>query len=418
MEIQSYINNEDKDKKFNSIVKSVGIMQLAMYSREVLKKVKEQSEGKKEEQKDRIELGIMYQALNRIKFFDKSIKFHNQKYKIFETNDNVNYLNIDIITLEDIYLKTQNDTQIENLVKKTQLENRFAKLCKYGRNELIKRTSKGKPIENVLNEYKKAFKEIAIKGDMEDFLDSCFKYYYKKEISTDEFNNLESVKICNKTLNQKESKIGIKEVYTYSLYEYTHNKLMYEKNKDINRIIKIYAKEKELGLPSFDIATKRDARIKGPMEMGLVINLPNYICPFKMHVSEAVIEDAEKENNIQINKQFRKYPIEPILPLKIPTDKIYKIQEQTKQGAVQFKDKRSFSNETRREVSNYIVNNLFLKQEHTRQQILNKIKIIKSKEKELAELTQEIEAKKEKAKELQKDVKSLKIQIEENLERD
>ena len=83
MEIQSYINNEDKDKKFNSIVKSVGIMQLAMYSREALKKVKEQSEGKKEEQKDRIELGIMYQALNRIKFFDKSIKFHNQKYKIF-----------------------------------------------------------------------------------------------------------------------------------------------------------------------------------------------------------------------------------------------------------------------------------------------------------------------------------------------
>lgn len=420
MDARTFINDAKSNNKYKEILKLVKLDKLAIYSRETIKKANELSNEKCEREKDRIELNVMYQALKRINFFDQLIDIHNHKYKIFNTKEMINPFIIGKDTLENEYINTQKDKYVEILAKKAQLQNRFSKLCKYGRNVIIEKTAKGKSKEECARIYENLiYKNILAQGKMEEFLDNGFKFYYKKELTSEEFEKLETTQMCSELIrkNKKEFNIDIKSAYIFSTYEHTHNYLAKEKANDITRIIEIYAKERKKGTPSFDIGIRNDPKILGQNGMGITINIPNYVCPFRMHCTKELVMDAEKENDIKLNKQFRQCPVEPTLPHKITSEQINKIQELSKHGLAYFKDKRIYSDETRRYVSQYLTNNLCIKHEYTKQEILGTIQEIKQKESELNKINQEIKEKRTKAKELQNNIRTLRGKIEEKLER-
>ena len=73
-------------------------------------------------------------------------------------------------------------------------------------------------------------------------------------------------------------------MYEYIIFERAKRQLMSEKNKDIMKLVNIYAKEKENGIPSFEISIENDKEQNKKYENVLSINIPNYVCPFKVHV--------------------------------------------------------------------------------------------------------------------------------------
>lgn len=417
MNTQTYINNDDK---YEEIIKKRGVKQIAMFSREVLKSISNLSKGKSEEQKDKITLQIMYQNLSRINFFDRMIEYHNSVYKVFNAKEMTNPFIINKEKLDEQYICVQDNTEVEVKSKKAQLENRFAKLCRYGRNKIIEQTARGKSKEDCAKIYvNNIYKNMLISGKMEEFLDNCFKYYYKKEITKEEFNNLETTKFCNNLINTVKERynIDVEKAYIFSLYENSHNKLMIEKSKDISKIIKIYAQEKKQGIASFCLNVKGSGNTEKQNFMDLSISIPNYANPFKLHAHKTLIQDEEKENNIEIEKQFRKYDTNIMtLPLKISTEQIEKMHNMARYNPFAFKNQKLFADERRMDITQYMINNLYQKREHQQQVILNNIKQIKQKESQLKELKKEIRQKKETARNLKEEIQSLKGNMEKSLE--
>lgn len=418
MDTKTYTN---KDNRYDDILKKMTIPQLAVYSINILKNMQENSQGKSGETKSRIELRTMYQALKQIRFFDHTIKVHNSQYKVFKSNELLNPFIIGKDTLDKQYIHTEDNKEVEILAKKAQLENRFSKLCKYARNKVIEKTARGASKD----EYAKIFvneiyKKIIVSGKMEEFLNNNYKYYCQRSMTAKEFGELETTKLYQQIIDElpRKNKIDIKNAFTFSMLEYVHNELAMKKSQDMNKIIDIYAKEKTKGVPSFNLSIKPDARILGQNSTGIVIDIPNYVCPFKMHISKYQIMDAEKRNNIKLEKQFRPHPIEPTLPLKVSDYQINETQRLTNQGAIwYFYDGRDgYDNETRRLVANYMTNNLSQKHSYKQQEIRNNIKQIKEKEAKLKELENDINNKKQEAKRLKMQIQNMRDNIEKNLE--
>lgn len=417
MDTRKYLNDNEK---YEEIMKKVGIKQTAIYSRELLKVISNFLKGKPEERKDEMALQMMYQKLNRIKFFDKMIKYHNSTYGVYNNKEMKNPFIIDTEKLDEQYMKLQDNTEIEVIAKKAQLENRFAKLCKYGRNKIIEQTAKGKSKGDCAKTYvNKIYKNIVLSGKMEEFLDNSFKYYYKKEFTKEEFDNLETSQLCKNLINEANgaNNIDIEKAYIFSLYEHTHNNLMREKSKDIAKIIKIYAQEQKQGIASFSMNIRNDARILGENSIALSINIPNYVSPFKLHAPKSLILDEEKKNNISLEKQFSRYETNIMtLPLKLSTEQINKIHDITRHDPFAFRNKQLYADERRMNIVQYMMDNLYRKREYQQQSILSNIKQIKQKETELKQIKKEIQQKKETVRNLKEEIQSLRGNIEKSLE--
>lgn len=417
MDTRRYQNDNEK---YEGIIKKVGVKQMAIYSRELLKVISNYLKGKPEERKDAITLQIMYQKLNKINFFDESMKYHNSMYGIFKNKKMANPFILDNNKLEEQYMNLQGNTEVEIIAKKAQLENRFAKLCVYGRNKLIEQTAKNESKGECAKAYvNKIYKNILLEGKMEEFLDNGFKYYYKKEITKEEFEKLETSKLCKKFIGEENStkNIDLEKAYIFSLYEHTHNNLMKEKAKDIAKIIRIYSKEQKQGIASFGMSVRNDARILGENNMSVSINIPNYSNPFKLHTPKTLIQDEERKNDINLEKQFRRNEIDIVtLPLKISTEQIEQMHELTRYEPFEFKNRRLYADERRMNIMQYMKDNIYIKREYQKQTVLNNIKQIKEKELELKQIKKEIQEKKETVRNLKEEIQTLKGNIEKSLE--
>ena len=57
------------------------------------------------------------------------------------------------------------------------------------------------------------------------------------------------------------------------------------------------------------------------------INIPNYVCPFKVHAKTELLRDLQKQNSFRINKQTRETGLITSVPHKIKDADILKMQE-------------------------------------------------------------------------------------------
>lgn len=419
MDTRRYIN---KDKKYEPIIKNTGLRQTAMFSRELIKYIANETKGKNEESKDFITLQLLYQNLDKIKFFDDMLQYHNRTYGVFNNKEIKNPFILNKTKIAEQYTNAQNNSRIEVLAKKAQLENRFAKLCEYGRNKVIEQSARGMSKEQCARIYvNKIYKNIISSGITEEYFENCFKYYYKHELSKQEFENLETTKTCQKFIDEssESNNINMEKAYMFLLFEYMHNDLMHEKTKDTRKIIKLHAQEKEKGEETFTINVKEDGRIIGENNASVTINIPNYISPFKIHAPKSVITDEEKQNNIKLEKESGRYETNIMtLPLKLSTEQINKVNEVTRYNLFAFRNQGLYADEKRMHVVNYMIENLYKKREHQKQTILGNIKQIQQKESELKQIKEEIRQKKETAKTLKEEIQSLKGNIEKNLEDD
>lgn len=426
MNTREFINDEKSHTKYKEIFDKYKVGTLGVFSRSVVEKIQKISNGKSQTAKDIIGLKVMYGELNKIDFFDKLIDRHNYIYKIFETSEMENPLVTKKDILESQYTQSNKDKPVEILAKKAQLENRFSKLCKYGRNRLISKLAKkgqeqkmGRLFINTI------YKNILIQGKMDEFLDNCHKFYVTKEIAKEEFEKFETTKMCEELIKQtKEEKINVKNAYLFSTFEYTQNYLLKNKAKDITKILDIYMEEKKKGEPSFDIETRNDPRVLGENDTGISVNIPNYVSPFKLHCSKELISDAEEKNEVKLLKQNIENPLEATIPHKVTDEQINKIKELIKYKEIFFKDRKRMSmdtkiflNQKRVDISKYLTNNLEIKNKYMRREIRGKVTEIKEKEAELEQSKKETKGMKTKAKELKKEIDSIKENKEEKLER-
>ena len=428
---------ENEEIKFKEIVDKYGLNFMASYTNWAVKEGDRLTRDRAPEKKNFIKLQVMYKIIERINLDEEMIKNHNNKYKVFDSKENGNPFLTSKAELRKQYLESWKDSKAEVLAKKIQLENRLAKLCRYGRERVInasmgKRSLEylniGLTKENQIEEIGKIYtnniyKKLLDKNMVDNFLKVCFNQYTRfgdqpsKALPEEEFKKLPSVKECQGLIWQYKKKydINILKVYEYITFEKTKKQLMREKDTDIIELVNQYAKEKENGIPSFEISIKNDKEQNKKYENVLSINIPNYVCSFEVHTKTELLRDLQRQNFFRINKQTRETGLTPSVPHKIKDEDILKIQELMKDEDENYYRIGVSPSQKREKVTNYLIDKAYQKQEYQKQEIKKNIIEINEKEAELKKEKEQLSKQKQKTNEISKELKELKEKQNKNL---
>lgn len=426
---------ESDEIKYKETVDKYGLNFMATYINWAVKEGEKMTKG--QGNKHILKLHAMYKAIERIGIDEEMVKGHNYKYKVFDSKKSGNPFLASKETLRKQYIECWKDSKAEILAKKIQLENRLAKVCRYGREKVIE-SSMGRSSRDYFNigltrddqveEIGKIYtnniqKKLMDKNMLESFLKTCANQYGRfggkpsKVLSEEEFNKVPSVKECRGLVLQYKRKydIDVKKVYEFITFEQNQKRLMREKDADIIELVNLYAKEKAMGIPSFEISIKNDREQIKKYENVLSINIPNYVCAFEVHAKTEILRDLQRQNFFRINKQTRENGLTPSIPHKITDIDILKTQELMKDEDVNFYrigDKPSIK---RAKVTNYLIDKAYQKQEYQKQEIKKNITAIKEKEAELKKEKEQLNNQKQKTNELSKEVRELKEKQNKNL---
>lgn len=428
---------EKEEIKYKEIVDKYGLNFIASYTNMALKEGEKIIRDKAPKQKNEIKLEIMYNIIEKINLDDEMIKNHNDKYKVFDSKNNINPFITSKEELRKQYVGIRKNSNVEVLAKKIQLENRLAKLCRYGRERVInssmgKRSAEylsiGLTREKQRDEIGKIYanniyKNLIDKKMVDNFLKVCFNQYTRmgnnpsKALPDDEFKKIPSIKECQGLIWQYKKKydIDIIKVYEYISFEKVKKILMKAKDTDIIELVNQYAKEKENGIPSFEISIKNDKEQIEKYENVLSINIPNYICPFEVHTKTELLRDLQRQNFFRINKQTRENGLTPSIPHKISDEDILKTQELMKDEDANFYRIGAAPSLKRAKVTNYLIDKAYQKQEYQKQEAKKKITEIKEKEAELKNEKEQLRKQKQKTNEISKQLKELKEKQNKNL---
>lgn len=416
---------EIEEIKFKKIVDEYGLNFIAAYANWAEKEGERLTRDQAPEKKNRIKLQVMYNIIERINLDEEMINNHNNKYKIFNSIENGNPFLTSKEELKKQYVETWKDSKAEILAKKIQLENRLAKLCRYGRERVInasigKRSleylniglTKEDQIEEIGEIYTNIYKELLDKNMVDNFLKVCFNQWTRvnqilKTLPEEKFKKLPSVKECQYLIEHYKRKynINIKKVYEYIIFEKTKKQLMRKKDIDIIELVNQYAKEKESGIPSFEISIKNDKEQSKKYENVLSINIPNYVCAFEVHIKTELLRDLQRQNFFRINKQTRETGLTPSVPHKIKDEDILKNQELMKNEDKNFYRIGVSPSQKREKVTNYLIDKAYQKQEYQKQEIRRKNIEINEKEAELKNEKEQLNKQKQKKNKLLKGLK-------------
>ena len=428
---------EKEEQRFKEIVDKYKLNFIASYTKMVLKEGERLTRDEEPKKKNIIKLQAMYNIIDIINLDEKMIENHNYKYKMFDSRANKNPFLTSKEELKKQYMDSWKNSTVEVLAKKIQLENRIAKLCEYGRKRVItasmgKRSleyfniglTKEEQIEEIGEIYtNNIYKKLLDKNMVDNFSKVCFNQYTRggkqpsKALPEEEFKKIPSIKECQGLIGLYKRKydIDILKVYEYIIFERAKRQLMSEKNKDIMELVNIYAKEKENGIPSFEISIENDKAQNKKYENVLSINIPNYVCPFKVHVKTELLRDLQKQNLFRINKQTRETGLIPSVPHKIKDEDILNVQELMKDEEKNFYKVKPDFKIKREKVMNYLIEKADKKQEYQKQEIKKNIIEINKKEEELKNEKEKLKNQKQKTTILSKEIGNLKEKHEKNL---